>query len=265
MEIIHHEIGRDPLYKIWNSCEDVMIIYIYTDGGSIVFQDKIYPMEKGCICFIRSKIQHYTMPAIPSQYDRSKIFISEEVVSDILKITYHDKEFHNLFINNPVVFAHIPSDHQKEVEEIFKKAESHLHADFKAAFIQQFFRLMIYLKSFSPEQISSPSDTITASIKYINQNYFLPITLDDICREVHMSKYHFSRKFKDTVGITAMQYLLKTRIASAKCFLADDNKCISEISEECGFSSLSYFCQIFKKHTNTSPSTYRKQCCKKIL
>lgn len=258
MEIIHHQIGRDPLYKIWNSCADVMIIFFYTDEGSIVFQDKIFPIKKGALCFIRSKKQHYTMPGKPSVYDRSKIFLSQEVVNEILELVYLDKEFYNLFNNNSVIFAQIPTERHKEVEEIYKKAENYLNDNFKAAFIQQFFSLMTYLKSFSIECISSPTDVITRTVKYINQNFSLPITLDDICKEVNMSKYYFCRKFKDTVGITAMQYLLNTRLASAKVFLVDSNKSISEISEQCGFSSVSYFCQIFKKYNDISPSAYRK-------
>jgi len=258
MEVIHHQIGRDPLYKIWNSCADVMIIFFYTDGGSIVFQDKIFPIKNGNLCFIRSKKQHYTMPASPSIYDRSKIFVSQEMVNEILELASCDKEFFNLFNNNSVIFAQIPEEFRKDVEDIYKKAENHLSNNFNAAFIQHFFSLMTYLKSFSVECIPSPKDAITRTVKYINQNFSLPITLDDICKEANMSKYYFCRKFKDTVGITAMQYLLNTRLASAKVFLADSNKSIFEISEQCGFSSVSYFCQIFKKYNNISPSIYRK-------
>lgn len=258
MKIIHHQIGRDPLYKIWNSCADVMIIFFYTDGGSIVFQDKIFPIKNGTLCFIRSKKQHYTMPDKPSVYDRSKIFVSEEIVNGILELVCLDKEFCNLFNNNSVIYAQIPEEWRKAVEDIYKNAKSCLNNSFKAAFIQLFFSLMTYLKSFSIECISSPTDAITRTVKYINQNYSLPITLDDICKKANMSKYYFCRKFKDTVGVTPMQYLLNTRLASTKVFLADSNKSISEISEQCGFSSVSYFCQIFKKYNDISPSEYRK-------
>ncbi len=258
MKIIHHEIGRDPLYKTWNSCEEVMIIYIYTDGGSIVFQDKIYPMEQGAMCFIRSKTQHYTMPAVPSQYDRSKIYISEDTVNAILKLTGQDKEFYRLFKNNSVIYAQIPPACRKDIEEIYLKAQAYLTDGFEAGFIQQFFCLMTYLKLFSTEQISTPSDAVTASIEYINQNYHLPITLDDVCRQMHMSKYHFCRKFRHSVGTTVMQYLLNTRLAAAKSMLENEDCSISEVSERCGFSSFSYFCQIFKKHSGLSPSAYKK-------
>ena len=46
MRIIHHERGRDPLYNIWNSSEECMIIYFYSGGGNVVFQNKIYPIKE---------------------------------------------------------------------------------------------------------------------------------------------------------------------------------------------------------------------------
>ena len=259
MRIIHHQIGRDPLYRVWNSCDECMILYVYSSGGSIVFQDKIYSMEQGTICFIHPQKQHYTMPANPSVYNRSKIYISEEKVGSILKLSKEDKAFCDLFTKNSVVFAQIPLKYQSDVESIYHQAQKSLQDTVSPAdFIQQFFRLMVYLKQFATEHIAAPADALTKSVEYINHNYHLPITLDDICDEIHMSKYHFCRKFKDAVGISVMQYLLNTRIAAAKNDLAANRMSINEISEKCGFSSLSYFCQIFKKYTNMTPSEYRK-------
>jgi len=259
MRVIHHEIGRDPLYKIWNASRGAMIIYIYTDGGSIVFQDKIYPMKKGTLCMIRAQKRHYTMPAEPSRYDRSKIFLPEEAVGDILKLTGRDQSFHSLFADNSVVYAQIPPEHADEIENIYALAQAHLENGLQAAFIQDFFNLMTWLQRYSTEQISAPADPVTAAIAYINENYRLPITLESVCRENHMSKYHFCRKFKDTVGITVMQYVLKTRLAAAKNMLTTGESAVSEVSERCGFSGVSYFCQVFKKQNGISPSEYRKR------
>ena len=137
-------------------------------------------------------------------------------------------------------------------------AEASLNNGFKALFIQQFLCLMTYLKKFTIQNITSPSDIITSSIEYINQNYYLPLKIEDICNEIHISKYHFCRKFKEIVGITVMKYILNTRIAAAKRILVNENIPITEICEKCGFSSFSYFCQIFKKYNHMSPSAYRK-------
>ena len=256
MKIIHHEIGRDLLYKVWHSDKENMIIYIYSDGGSIVFQNKIYPMKKGALCFIRSNTLHHTMPTAPENYDRSKIFLSDEAVNGLLKATVEDKGFYNLFIKNAVVFAEVPEKFRVDIESAFYEAKKN-ESSF-AEGVNLFLKLMLYLRKHTSEQITLPSDPITRALDYINSNYHLPLSLDDVCRAAHISKYHFCRKFKDALGITPMEYLLDTRIAAAKTLISSENISINIVSEKCGFSSFSYFCRIFKNYTGQTPSAYKK-------
>lgn len=258
MNIMHHDIGRDKLYKIWNCCDDNMIIYIYKDGGSIVFQDTVYPMQKGTLCFIGANKQHYTMPDKPAEYDRSKIFISQQCVNNILTASVDDNKFYDLFNNNEVIYAIIPSNERYNIENIFSLAEKSKKEKNIASFICCFFSLMTYLKSHVTEHIPAPDNFIFKGIRYINSNFSQNLTLDNICTEIHMSKYHFCRKFKELMGITVMEYLLNTRIAAAKNFLSSTNTPISEISDRCGFSSVSYFCQAFKHNTGLTAIQYRK-------
>lgn len=255
MEIIHHEIGRDPLYKIWNYPKLCMIIYFYSDGGKIVFQDNIYPIKKGVLCFIDSFKRHYTMPSDPEVYNRSKIFADQKIVNGILELASDDSEFAATFLNSSVVYAKIPDELQPTVEGIYKKAFD--NKGDKANFISCFFELMLYLKKYVVQKNTYLGDNLTKVLEYINNSYQLPLTLDDICKRAHISKYHFCRKFKTTFGITLMEYLLQTRIAAAKTMLVTTDNSINIVSEKCGFSSVSYFCQIFKKRTGLSPNQYR--------
>ena len=76
---------------------------------------------------------------------------------------------------------------------------------------------------------------------------------------VHMSKYHLCRRFKNITGFTIMEYILKTRLAAAKNMLKTESISITEISEKCGFSSVSYFSRVFKEHTGITAIAYRKE------
>ncbi len=266
MKIIHHDIGRDRLYKIWHCLENEnMIIYTYSNGGSIVFQDKIYPIKKGTLCFIGTDKHHYTMPDNPSVYDRSKILIPENIVQGYINLFEKKEGFCNLFLENSVVYAMIPSKSEKEVSNIYKEAEIAFKEN--PADIQTltccFFRLMSYIQKYTTEQIGLADDFMTKVIDIINRKYSNELTLDYICNEMHMSKYHFCRKFKSTMGITVMEYILKTRLTAAKNKLTKGKLPISEISEKCGFSSISYFCQVFKRSTGITPSEYRKKFTQK--
>ncbi len=93
---------------------------------------------------------------------------------------------------------------------------------------------------------------------YIKNCYKYPITLDDMVKYVHMSKYHFIRIFKRAMGVTPYQYLTSYRINEAKTLLRTTDMSVGEIAEECGFLDTSNFIAHFKKHTGQKPTRYRR-------
>ena len=67
-----------------------------------------------------------------------------------------------------------------------------------------------------------------------------------------------SRLFKEKIGLTVMDYILKTRVTMAKELLCKTDLSVTEISESCGFSSISFFSRTFKNETGVSPLKYKK-------
>ena len=260
MRIMYHEIGRDKLYKIWNTINGSMIIYTYTDGGSIVFSDRILPIAKGALCYIGPDTPHYTMPDVPSVYDRSKIFVSSDVVNRLLSVLTETNGMQGLFLSNSVIYAQIPKENQSLVEDIFARAHkaSQSKDGMEELMICSFFELMFYLKKYTVQQVSPPDDFLPKALEYINRNYSKNITLDDICESAYVSKYYFCRRFKNRMGMTVMEYLCQTRLSAAKAMLTGGDMRIEDIAERCGFSSVSYFSQMFKKRTGMSATKYRR-------
>ena len=94
--------------------------------------------------------------------------------------------------------------------------------------------------------------------EYINNHIHEDIRIDSICEAIHVSKYYFCKKFKQSTGITVMNYILKTRIISATNLLESTDLPIGEISEKCGFSSPSFFSQAFRKEHGVTPRQYQQ-------
>lgn len=105
---------------------------------------------------------------------------------------------------------------------------------------------------------SESTNDIKSVVRFIEENYRNPITVDDMVDLIHISKYHFIRRFRMIMGVTPYHYLSAYRITVAKKLLRTTDKSVSEISEECGFADTSNFIARFKKHTGQKPLGYRR-------
>ncbi len=101
---------------------------------------------------------------------------------------------------------------------------------------------------------SNPLDII---ISYINEHFSQPITLDDLAKMASLSPFYFTRLFTKQIGMTPHQYLIATRLNSAKFLLITTELSIKEIAFNTGFTSESSFCSTFRKWEYTTPSKYR--------
>ena len=97
---------------------------------------------------------------------------------------------------------------------------------------------------------------IRTALEYVAQNYPL-ICEADVARHCNLSYSYFSRLFKKVMNQTFSAYLTSYRLTKAEHLLLSDDKTVSEISEELGFSTPSYFIQQFKKKNGTSPKQFR--------
>jgi AraC-like DNA-binding protein len=95
--------------------------------------------------------------------------------------------------------------------------------------------------------------------KYVADNYSKEITLNEIARTANFSVYHFTRFFKETTGMTFIQYLNNYRISKAVKYLTETDDPITEVAFRSGFDSIKTFNRVFKQLKGCSPSSFKKQ------
>lgn len=257
-KILIRQTGFDSNYKTWHTNGNDMLIYTHSNGGSIVCNEKIYPIKSGVLCFIGAKKYHYTMPDETGSYQRSKVFAESGEFKRIL--SHFPESFAETFGEESFVYAEIPEADRPRVEALFDEmALSHgdpIHGE--AVFASCFTRLLVYISQNAIDAISLPHGFMHKAVEYVNQNICTQVSIESICARVHMSKYHFCRSFKKATGLTVMEYVLKTRLILAQNMLKKENLAVSEVSERCGFSSVSYFCRVFKEEIGVTPLAYRR-------
>ena len=92
---------------------------------------------------------------------------------------------------------------------------------------------------------------------FVHENFRKPLDLDDAAAAAHLSKFYFSRFFKEQTGQTFHAYLSRVRVGHAEELLAGSDLPVTEVAYSSGFSSLKTFNRLFRTYTGTSPSRYR--------
>jgi len=99
---------------------------------------------------------------------------------------------------------------------------------------------------------------------FIDNNFTNNITLDDICKEAYISKFHLIRSFRKLYGATPYQYLTSLRVNKARALLRN-NVSVTEVCYSVGFESPTTFAGFFKKMVGTGPSAYKTSAREKAI
>ncbi|WP_415712936.1 AraC family transcriptional regulator [Maridesulfovibrio sp.] len=109
------------------------------------------------------------------------------------------------------------------------------------------------------DELQTPKNfkAVNRAVEIMYDNFEAPLKLDEICKEVQMSKYHFIRQFKAVKGLSPYQFFLGRRVEQAKKYL-DDGKELYAVMLECGFYDLSHFNRQFKSVYGLTAHAYAK-------
>lgn len=94
--------------------------------------------------------------------------------------------------------------------------------------------------------------------QYLEEHFSEDITLQTLSDLTYMNKYYLVHAFKEYKGMSPISYLIERRIMEAQYLLETSNYSIAKIAQAVGFSSQSYFAQVFRKEKGISPNQYRK-------
>lgn len=95
-------------------------------------------------------------------------------------------------------------------------------------------------------------------IKRLIRDLANPPKLELLAKDIGMSHTRLNRHFRKAYGMTVFSWLRNYRLERAKNYLKANERSITTIAFECGFSGASHFSQCFKKYYGCSPVEYRQ-------
>ena len=114
------------------------------------------------------------------------------------------------------------------------------------------------------ETSSKTTSLFEAIRQYIDTHFREDVTRDFLAKMFYISPNYLSHLFQREGKIGLNEYLNQIRLEYAKSLLKNYDLNVKEIAHASGFKDSNYFCRIFRKKTERSPSEYRRQYHSKL-
>lgn len=97
------------------------------------------------------------------------------------------------------------------------------------------------------------------AVNFIEQNYALPISVEDMAKRCNLERSYFGKIFKDTMGQSPQEFLIHYRMTKAAALLKTTDLSIGEISSRVSYTNQLHFSRAFKNVFQMSPREYRQK------
>ena len=92
---------------------------------------------------------------------------------------------------------------------------------------------------------------------YVRANLAESISIEKLAELAELSPFHFSRVFKQTTGMTPLQFVTRERMLQAQRLIRETSRSLIEIALEVGYTSPSHFAQVFRRMVGVTPTEFR--------
>lgn len=249
---LHHTLTLDPAtddFSFKSHSHNMVEVYYFLRGNArFVVEGNIFPLERGNILVMASGQTHHLLLEPSTVYERMALLIDTSAVppefETLSEHIYGGANLFNLDKREQIWFEESFSLITKSSDDVQKKL------------ISAFASMVFSLLSTKLTRMAAPKvhdDMIKKAINYINKNLSNELGLEIIANALFCSKVSLNRKFREIMGCTVWEYVIRRRIYSARqrLFLGSS---VTDAYQTSGFNDYSSFFRAYKKIVGMSPS-----------
>jgi AraC-like DNA-binding protein len=99
---------------------------------------------------------------------------------------------------------------------------------------------------------------IRGVLTYVDSNLDAPIRNRDLAAVARLSEFHFNAAFRNSVGHSPHDYVMRRRMERAQGLMLSTDKPLSEIAVECGLADQPHLTRLFRRFVGESPAAWRR-------
>ncbi|MDM4722179.1 helix-turn-helix domain-containing protein [Micromonospora sp. WMMA1363] len=108
-----------------------------------------------------------------------------------------------------------------------------------------------------PVTRGEPRSDLAPLLEWARRRLDQPLTVTQLAEQAHLSPRTVTRRFRDTLGTSPLQWLLEQRVRLAQELLETTDEPVERIARRTGFGTAVSLRQHFRRVTSVSPQTYR--------
>lgn len=136
------------------------------------------------------------------------------------------------------------------VSEMLEHAESDVMQEYKIAAVL----FSMYAEFFASQKHGN--HYVRRVQNYIQTMYMHPLRVEQMAQMVNLDRRYLSRVFKEKIGCSIQEYIVKVRMEQAKICLKNGTS-VAQTAHLCGYDDVCNFSKMFKRYTGISPNSWR--------
>ena len=269
-------VWRDFDHADMHGHEFIEINYIHKGEGWYLFNDEMMRCHAGDVFIVEKGDAHMVMSELDDMMTIYNLIFKPSFFDNTLAGCEHFSDVTNSFLlkafsdvdNQSIRRTHFSEAELPRVSHLFETMlfEYDTHKTGFEELIRAYtleLLVMIFRKNIDFESETrikkEHSDDFDSVLSYITEHYTENIPLKDLADIMYVSPKYFSKLFKEYIGMTVTDYIQRMRVFLARDLLDNTALSVVKVAEQCGYSDVKFFNDVFYRLVRKKPTEYRKR------